>query len=325
MRRDDPSDDWWGRVLDFESELRPIESELEAVRRNGDGNGSQAREADLQALLDKKLRDLYAQLTPWQKVQVARHRERPYTLDYLQRAFSDFIELHGDRAFADDRAIVGGPAILNGRSVMVLGHQKGRDTRDNMVRNFGMPHPEGYRKAERLMRQAEHFGMPVVTFVDTPGAAAGMVDEERGQAEAIAASIAAMLSLRVPTISVVIGEGGSGGALAIAVADRILMLEHSILTVASPEAAASILWRDSARAPDAAAGMRITAQDLTALGLVDRIVSEPVGGAHRDPLGAAQYLAEALDQTLAELSLLPIDDLLAKRYTKYRDIGFFLE
>jgi len=312
-------------VLDFENDLRPIEAELAALRQDTNGNGNHAREADLQAVLDQRLRDLYAQLTPWQKVQVARHRERPYTLDYLQRAFSDYLELHGDRSFADDRAIVGGPAILNGRSVMVLGHQKGRDTRDNLARNFGMPHPEGYRKAERLMLQAERFGMPVVTFVDTPGAAPGLVDEERGQAEAIAASIATMLALRVPTVSAVIGEGGSGGALAIAVADRILMLEHAILTVASPEAAASILWRDAGKAPDAAAGMRITAEDLEKLGLVDRIVSEPLGGAHRDPPGVASTLATAIDETLRELERLSVDELIAQRYAKYRDIGFFLE
>jgi acetyl-CoA carboxylase carboxyl transferase subunit alpha len=270
------------------------------------------------------LREIYADLTPWQKVQVARHRERPYTLDYLQWSFSDFVELHGDRRFGDDPAIVGGPALLDGRSVMVIGHQKGRDTRQNVERNFGMPHPEGYRKAERLMRQAERLGLPVVTFVDTPGANAGLADEERGQAEAIASSIATMLSLRVPTVCTVTGEGGSGGALAIAAADCIIMLEHATFTVASPEAAAAILWRDSGKAPEAAENMRITAQDLQELGLVDAIVPEPVGGAHRDPAGTTKAVATAISEVLAGLERLPTDELLSRRHHKYRDIGFYL-
>jgi acetyl-CoA carboxylase carboxyl transferase subunit alpha len=244
-------------------------------------------------------------------------------LDYLQRAFSDFVELRGDRSFADDRALIGGPALLDGRSVMVIGQQKGRDTKENIERNFGMPHPEGYRKAERLMRQAERIGLPVVSFVDTPGANAGLVDEERGQAEAIASSIATMLSLRVPTIAIVIGEGGSGGALAIAVGDRILMLEHAILTVASPEAAAAILWRDAGKAADAAENMRITAQDLEGYGLIDRVVPEPLGGAHRDYTAAAKTLAGAISETLSELEALDPDERLERRYRKYRDIGFY--
>jgi len=311
--------------LDFEVSLRPLESELEAVRRDGDGSRSSEREDRLQAALEVKLREIYGRLTPWQKVQVARHRERPYTLEYLQWAFTDFVELHGDRRFADDRAIVGGPALLDGRSVMVVGHQKGRDTRENLERNFGMPHPDGYRKAERLMRQAERLGLPVVAFVDTPGGNAGITDEERGQAEAIASCIAAMLALRVPTVAVVTGEGGSGGALAIAAADRLLMLEHSIFTVASPEAAAAILWRDTAKAPDAAATMKITAQELAALHLVDGIVPEPVGGAHRNHVGAARAVGEAVARSIEELERLPAEQRLEARYHKYRDIGFFLE
>jgi acetyl-CoA carboxylase carboxyl transferase subunit alpha len=271
------------------------------------------------------LREIYGQLTPWQKVQVARHRARPYTLDYVRWAFSDFLELRGDRRFADDRAIIGGPALLDGRTVMVIGHQKGRDTRENVERNFGMPHPEGYRKAERLMRQAERLGLPLVTFVDTPGANAGLADEERGQAEAIASSIAAMLSLRVPTIAAVVGEGGSGGALAIAAADRILMLEHAIFTVAAPEAAAAILWRDAAKAAEAARSMKITAQDLLALGLIDLIVPEPIGGAHRDHPAAAAAVAERLSWVIDDLERRPIDKLLEERYRKYRNIGFYLE
>lgn len=308
-------------LLEFEERLQPLEKELEEARRAG-GNGRVDR---AQENLLAGLRDVYAELTPWQKVQVARHRERPFTLDYLQWGFTDFVELHGDRNFAEDRAIVGGPALLQGRSVMVVGHQKGRDTRENINRNFGMPHPEGYRKAERLMRQAEHFGLPVVTLVDTPGANAGLVDEERGQAEAIASSIATMLALRVPTVAVVIGEGGSGGALAIAAADRILMLEHSIFAVASPEAAASILWRDAGKAAEAANNMRITAQDLRQMGLVDEVIPEPVGGAHRDHVAAAAKVTAAISSCLDDLSALSLDDLLAARYAKYRNIAFFAE
>lgn len=311
---------------DFESSLKPIERELESLTAESNGNGSTAeRQLILQNALQDQLRHIYEQLTPWQKVQVARHRERPYALDYLQWAFSDFVELHGDRSYADDRAIVAGPAIIDGRSVMVIAHQKGRDTKENVERNFGMPHPEGYRKAERFMRQAERVGMPVITFIDTPGASAGLPDEERGQAEAIASSIATMLSLKVPAIAVVIGEGGSGGALAIAVADRVLMLEHAIYTVVSPEAAAAILWRDSGKASDAATNMKITARDLHDFRVVDTIIPEPVGGAHRDHPAAARFVGEALLRTLGELEELPLDQLLEERYRKYRDIDFFHE
>ena len=312
-------------MLDFETDLQPLERELERVRHERNGGSPTPEEDRLQRAIADRLRTIYQDLTPWQKVQVARHRERPYTLDYLQWAFSDFIELRGDRSFADDRAIVGGPAAVDGRSVMVIGQQKGRDTRENVERNFGMPHPEGYRKAERLMRQAERLGLPVVTFVDTPGAHAGLEDEERGQAEAIAGCISTMLSLRVPAICVVIGEGGSGGALALASADRILMLEHATLTVASPEAAAAILWHDSGKAANAAASMKITAQELHRLGLVDDIVPEPIGGAHRDPAAAAQSVAAALTGTLSRLEQMSIDELLHARYRKYRDIGFYQE
>lgn len=311
-------------MLDFESGLRSIEQELEEARKETNGV-EPSRASRLEARLDEQLRDIYSRLTPWQKVQVARHRQRPYTLDYLRWVFSDFVELRGDRSFADDRAIVGGPALLDGRSVMVIGHQKGRDTKESVDRNFGMAHPEGYRKSSRLMRQAEKLGLPIVTLVDTPGANAGLGDEERGQAEAIASSIATMLDVRVPTVSIVIGEGGSGGALGIAVADRLLMLEHAIFTVASPEAAAAILWRDSAKASDAAHSMKITAQDLQSFGLVDGIISEPVGGAHRDYVSAAKALGEATSRTLSHLESLPTEQLLEDRYRKYRDIGFYVE
>ncbi|GAC1465467.1 MAG: acetyl-CoA carboxylase carboxyltransferase subunit alpha [Chloroflexota bacterium] len=313
-------------LLDFESGIRSLEQDLETARRRGNHhNGSAGTEASIRAAIDERLSELYQHLTPWQKVQVARHRERPYTLDYLQWAFADWVELRGDRRFGDDRALIGGPALINGRSVMVIGMQKGRDTRENVERNFGMPHPEGYRKAERLMQQAERLTMPVVTLIDVPGANAGLMDEERGQAEAIASCIGSMVGLRVPTVSLVIGEGGSGGALAIAVADRILMLEHAIFTVASPEAAAAILWRDAANAPEAAQNMKITAQDLCGLGLVDEVVPEPLGGAHRDHPAAAKTVAEAITRTLQGLEVVPIDELLEQRYHKYRDIGYYLE
>jgi acetyl-CoA carboxylase carboxyl transferase subunit alpha len=308
-------------LLEFESSLVPLEHELEAAR-NTNGRGHE-REAHLQSTIDGRLREIYGDLTPWQKVQVARHRDRPYTLDYLQGAFTDFVELRGDRRFADDRAIVGGPAILDGRTVMVIGIQKGRDTRENVERHFGMPHPEGYRKAERLMLQAERLGLPVVTFIDIPGAHAGLEDEERGQAEAIASSIAVMLGLNVPTVASVVGEGGSGGALAIAAADRILMLEHAVFTVASPEAAAAILWRDSAKAPEAAANMRITAQDLLGFGLIDEIIPEPLGGAHRNQAQVTKDVGAVISRTLQELEALPREALLEQRYRKYRDIGFY--
>lgn len=310
-------------LLDFEGSLRPLQNELDGLRRRRNGGAPTDQEERVRLALGRRLQELYANLSPWQKVQVARHRERPYSLDYIDRGLADFVELHGDRAYADDRSIVGGPALLQGQTVMVIGHQKGRDTRDNIYRNFGMPHPEGYRKAERLMRQAERWQVPVVTLVDTPGANAGLPDEERGQSEAIASSIATMLDLTVPTVSVVIGEGGSGGALAIAVADRILMLEHSIFTVAAPEASAAILWRDAGKAPDAAAAMKITAQDLKEFGLVDRIVPEPPGGAHRDPEVAVQSVMNAVAETLRDLASASPEERREQRYRKYRDIAFY--
>lgn len=312
-------------MLDFEHDLRPLEHELESIRQRTNGSGSGADEARVQAAISDRLRSIYSGLTPWQKVQVARHRDRPYTLDFLRWAFSEFVELHGDRGFADDRAIVGGPALLEGRSVMVIGQQKGRDTRENVERSFGMPHPEGYRKAERLMRQAERLRLPVITLIDTPGAHAGLEDEERGQSEAIASCISTMLSITVPTIAVIVGEGGSGGALALASADRLFMLEHSTFTVASPEAAAAILWRDSAQASYAAENMRITAQELSRLGVIDGIVSEPVGGAHRDHAAVAASVAQTVLNSLPELEALTSEQLLARRYQKYRGISFVTE
>lgn len=259
----------------------------------------------------------------WERVQLARHPRRPYTLDYAQLVFSEFIELHGDRNFADDAAIVGGLARLGTRPVMLIGHQKGRDTRENVTRRFGMARPEGYRKALRLMRHAEKFGLPVITLIDIPGADPSLVAEERGQAFAIAENLMAMASLRVPIISVIIGEGGSGGALALAMGDVVLMLENAIYSVASPEAAASILWKDGARGADAAEAMKITAPDLLEFGIIDGIVREPAGGAHTDHATAAQYLQTALVEQLTRLDRSDIEPLLERRADRYRGTGVF--
>ncbi len=271
-------------------------------------------------------------MTPWQRVQLARHPQRPYTLDYVGAIFEEHIELHGDRLFADDAALVAGPARLNGRPVMILGHQKGRDAKENAHRRFGMPRPEGYRKALRLMKQAEKFGLPIITLVDTPGADPTLPSEERGQAIAIATNLLEMARLRTPIITAIIGEGGSGGALAIAMADRVLMLENAVYSVVSPEGCASILWNDAGLVAEAAAAMKITAEDVWRFGIADQIVPEPPGGAHTDPVGAASALGEAFRATLEELDrsygcgeALDADRLLRDRYAKYRRIGVFDE
>jgi acetyl-CoA carboxylase carboxyl transferase subunit alpha len=263
------------------------------------------------------------ELSAWDRVQLARDPRRPYTLDYLKLAFADFVELHGDRQFADDQAVVGGLAQLDSRTVMVIGHQKGRDTRENLQRRFGMARPEGYRKALRLMRQAEKFGMPLITLIDIPGADPSLVAEERGQAFAIAENLLAMSQLRVPFVSAIIGEGGSGGALALGVADRMLMLENAVYSVASPEAAASILWKDGTRGAEAAAAMRITAQDLLGFGVIDAIVPEPHGGAHTDHQASATALRDALVEALDDLQDLDLDVLVAQRNARFRAIGQF--
>ena len=265
--------------------------------------------------------ELYGKLTPWQRTQLARHPQRPSTLDYIGEMFRDFLEFHGDRSFGDDRAIVGGFARFNDRSVMVIGHQKGKTLKERMQRNFGMPNPEGYRKALRLMKMAEKFGRPIVTFIDTPGAYPGIGAEERGQAEAIARNLYAMARLTVPIISVVIGEGGSGGALALGVSDRILMLEHGVYSVISPEGCAAILWDDPAKVPDAAAALKMTAQDLVDLQIVDEVIPEPLGGAHREPRAVTERVAKALTNQLFQLTDLSVDELLAQRDHKYRRIG----
>jgi acetyl-CoA carboxylase carboxyl transferase subunit alpha len=265
------------------------------------------------------------QLTPWDKVQIARHPRRPHTLDYIRSLCEDFVELHGDRRFGDDAAMVGGVARFEGRTIMVIGHQKGRDARDNIKRNWGMPKPEGYRKALRLFHHAEKFGLPILTFIDTPGADPGIQSEERGQGNAIAENILAMAGLKVPIVATVIGEGGSGGALAIGVSDRLLMLEHSVYSVASPEGTAAILWRDASKAPDAARAMRITAQDLLALNIADTVIAEPEGGAHNDADTTVAAIGAAIRQHLVELLELDLDALMAQRYAKYRAIGVYEE
>jgi acetyl-CoA carboxylase carboxyl transferase subunit alpha len=312
--------------LEFEKPLRELERRIQNLR----GVGGRAPEFDAEiARLEEKAgrlqREIFSGLSPWQKVQLSRHPDRPYTLDYVSRLCEDFVELHGDRTFSDDRAIVAGFARFRGQSVLVVGHQKGRGTRENMLRNFGMPNPEGYRKARRLMDLADRFGRPVLTFVDTTGAYPGLGAEERGQSEAIGQSLLAMAELGVPVVSVVIGEGGSGGALALAVANRVLVLEFATYSVISPEGCASILWKDGSQAPRAAAELKITAPDLLRLGVVDSVVDEPAGGAHRDFDGAAARVGDAISAALTELSALTPGQLREQRYRRFRAIGQFTE
>ncbi|TAJ31091.1 MAG: acetyl-CoA carboxylase carboxyltransferase subunit alpha [Nitrospirae bacterium] len=312
--------------LDFEKPIREIEDRIEKLAGSGSSRSSVQDEIrKLKTRLAQVETDLYAKLTPWQRTQIARHVQRPSVLDYVQAFCRDFVELHGDRAFADDRAIVGGFARLNDRSVLVLGHQKGKTLKERVQRNFGMPNPEGYRKALRLMRLAEKFKRPILTFIDTPGAYPGIGAEERGQAEAIARNLLVMSQLTVPIISVVIGEGGSGGALALGVANRVLMLEHAIYSVISPEGCAAILWDDPAKAPDAAAALKMTANDLLELGVIDEIIPEPVGGAHRDPHVMAERLAKALSSHLTQLEELSEQALVDTRNEKYRKMGVIAE
>jgi acetyl-CoA carboxylase carboxyl transferase subunit alpha len=311
--------------LDFEKPVAELESkiaELKAIDRGEDDAVSITEEVTkLQQKAQQALVDTYAKLTPWQKTQVARHPDRPHCLDYVRALIEDFTPLAGDRYFAEDAAIMGGLGRFRGRPIMVIGHEKGSDTESRIKHNFGMARPEGYRKAVRLMDLAEKFELPVLTLVDTAGAYPGIGAEERGQAEAIARSTDRCLSLTVPLIAVVIGEGGSGGAVAIATANRVIMLEHSIYTVASPEAAASILWRDPARAIDAATGMKITAQDLKALGVIDAIIPEPVGGAHRDPALVFRRTGDIVARALNEFSRMDAEAVRRQRHEKYLAIG----
>ncbi|MDN4592945.1 acetyl-CoA carboxylase carboxyltransferase subunit alpha [Polycladomyces subterraneus] len=277
----------------------------------------------LEARAERLEQEIYGNLTPWQKVQIARHPSRPTTLDYIRRIFTDFVELHGDRLYGDDPAIVGGIAKLNGRPVTVIGHERGKDTKDKIARNFGLPHPEGYRKALRLMQQANKFGRPIITFVDTQGAHPGVEAEERGQSEAIARNLREMAGFTVPIICVVTGEGGSGGALAISVGNRLLMLEHAYYSVISPEGAAAILWRDAAHAQQAAEALKITAQDLKELGVIDRIIPEPKGGAHKDPDAQAAEIKKAIEEELTDLLQMDGEELREERYNKYARIGVY--
>ncbi len=313
--------------LDFEQSIADLEAKIEALRAAGsDCDLNLGDEINrLRAKSRKLTESIFTNLTPWQISQLARHPLRPYTLDYLSRVFTDFEELHGDRAFADDAAIVGGMARFNGEPVMVIGHQKGRDTKEKIVRNFGMPRPEGYRKAMRLMKTAERFRIPVLTFIDTPGAYPGVGAEERGQSEAIARNLYVMAGLKTPILSTVIGEGGSGGALAIGVCDRMLMLQYSTYSVISPEGCASILWKSASKASEAAEAMGITAPRLRELGLVDVIVPEPLGGAHRDVETMAASLKQTLLSALVELDKTPPEELLKVRYARLMQYGKFEE
>jgi acetyl-CoA carboxylase carboxyl transferase subunit alpha len=314
-------------TLEFEKPILELETKIQELKQF-----AQVEKADFSAeiaRLERKVarlqEEIFANLTPWQRTQIARHPNRPYGMDYIRLMLTDFIELHGDRAFSDDKAIVGGFARLDGMPLVVIGHQKGRDTKEKLARNFAMANPEGYRKALRLMKMAEKFGKPVLTLVDTPGAYPGIGAEERGQAEAIARNLREMSELRVPVVVVITGEGGSGGALGIGVGDTVLMLEYAIYSVISPEGCASILWRDPAKAPEAAAAMGITAQTLKRLELIDEIVPEPVGGAHRNHQEMASMLKGFLVKAFEQLRPVPVEDLLEQRYQKFRRMGVFEE
>ncbi len=313
--------------LDFESPIAELEDKIEQLRYVQDDSALDI--ADEISRLAKKsealTKDVYSKLSSWQISQVSRHPQRPYTLDYVEALFTDFEELHGDRSFGDDKAIVGGLARFNGQSVMVIGHQKGRDTKEKIIRNFGMPRPEGYRKAMRLMRLAEKFSIPIMTFIDTPGAYPGVNAEERGQSEAIGRNLYEMSELRVPIICTVIGEGGSGGALAIAVGDMLLMLQYSTYSVISPEGCASILWKSAEKASDAAETLGITATRLKALGLVDKIISEPLGGAHRDYPATMQSVKKALQDALKTVQSKPTASMMQDRFNRLMSYGKYKE
>lgn len=311
--------------LDFEQPIAELEAKIAELRYVADDSGVNLDEeiSQLQEKCSSLTESIFSKLTAWEVSQLARHPRRPYTLDYVERIFSDFTELHGDRAFKDDKAIVGGLARFDGRPVMIIGHQKGRDTKEKVERNFGMPRPEGYRKALRLMKLAEQFGMPVLTFIDTPGAYPGVGAEERGQSEAIARNLKAMAALKVPIICTVIGEGGSGGALAIGVGDQVMMLGYSTYSVISPEGCASILWKSADKAADAAEALGITADSLRDLELVDQVIHEPIGGAHSNIDAVSDALKDAISGALAHLDALPHEELLDRRYRRLMGYGQF--
>ncbi len=314
-------------LLDFEKPLSELETRITQIRELAEENNvdvsDQIRQLEVRAVQLRQ--EIFSSLSPAQRLQLARHPRRPSTLDYIQAVSDEWVELHGDRSGGDDPALVGGIGRVAGCPVVMLGHQKGRDTKDNVARNFGMASPGGYRKALRLMEHADRFGMPILTFIDTPGAWAGVQAEELGQGEAIAYNLREMFRFEVPIICTVIGEGGSGGALGIGVGDRVLMFEHAVYTVATPEACAAILWKDAGKAPQAAAALKITATDLKELGIIDHILPEPVGGAHSDPLGTASILKEALTENLEALSKLTSQQRREQRYQKFRNMGIFTE
>lgn len=310
-------------TLEFEKPLRDLGMQLDALHQLSIENKVDVS-SEIEAIENKieaTKRVIYSNLSAWQRVQIARHPKRPYTLDFIERIFTGFQELHGDRMFSDDRAMIGGTAFLDGRAVMVIGHQKGRDTKQNILRNFGMPHPEGYRKALRLMRMAEKFGLPIITFVDTPGAYPGIGAEERHVAEAIAVNLREMSTLETPILSIILSEGGSGGALGIAVADRVLMFENAYYSVISPEGCAAILWKDRASAPRAAEALMMDSVSLKKTGAIDDVIEEPFGGNHNDHEGAARNLKVAVDRHLRELEKIPMKKLLENRYQRFRALG----
>jgi len=314
-------------VLDFEKPIAELERQIRDMRSLSDSGSVDLSDdiARLERKVEKLREEVYSKLTRWQKVQLARHPSRPYTLDYIKRILTQFVELHGDRLFRDDPSIITGLGVIDSRSVAIVGHQKGRGTKDNLHRNFGMPHPEGYRKALRVMKLAAKFQIPIVTLIDTPGAYPGLGAEERGQAEAIARNLFEMATLPVPILTIVIGEGGSGGALAISLADRIVMLEYAIYSVISPEGCASILYRDAQQASKAAEALKLTAHDLMDLGVIDGIISEPLGGAHHNADAIAESVKQEILSQLETLTTQPIEELLARRVEKYQKIGVWKE
>jgi len=316
-----------GSGLEFEKPILELERKIEELKKfTSSENIDLHSEIDrLGQKLDKLKREIFENLTPWQRVQIARHPQRPYTLDYIKLITHDFIELHGDRAFSDDKSMVCGLASIDNHRILVIGHQKGRDTNENLMRNFGSSNPEGYRKAMRLMKLAEKFNIPVVTFIDTPGAYPGVGAEERGQAEAIAYNLREMATLKTPIVIFIIGEGGSGGALGIGVGDRVCVLQNSYYSVISPEGCAAILWKDRAKADKAASALKLTAYDLLDFGIIDMIIPEPLGGAHRDPKAAAQNIKSAIIKNIGEISAMSKEEMLEQRYMKFRNMGKFID
>lgn len=313
--------------LDFEKPILELERKIEELKKFSSSQKLDINSeiSKLEEKLDKVKKEVFSNLTPWQRVQIARHPRRPYTLDYISLMTSDFIEIHGDRAFADDKAIICGFGKIDGQKVAIIGHQKGRDTKENLLRNFGSAHPEGYRKALRIMELAARFNTPIICLVDTPGAYPGIGAEERGQAEAIAYNLQEMFKLRVPVIVIVIGEGGSGGALGIGIGDKVFVLENAYYSVISPEGCAAILWKDRKKAPEASTVLKLTGEELLQLGVIDEVIKEPLGGAHRDPEQAAKNLKAVIKKYLTELKSIPKEKLIEQRYQKFRKMGVFSE